>query len=277
MNWQHDFAEVNGIRIHYHRSGGDKPALLLLHGITDNGLCFQRVANALTDSYDCILVDARGHGLSDKPEEGYHSDDYAGDFAGLIEHLGVGPALVIGHSLGAVNAAALAANHPQLVRGAVLEDPPFWDRNAAARTSPEDQARNMQEWRAGLMAQQQQSLAEVIAAGRERSPKWSADEFPQWAWAKQQVYPFVVGKSSLRTWDDLVPHIQCPALLVTGDTGEGGIVTQELAQQIAADYPRISHVHIPNTGHNIRRDDFETYVASVRAFLASLNDSAAKR
>lgn len=271
MNWQNDFAEVNGIRIHYNRTGGDKPALLLLHGITDNGLCYVRAAGALAEHHDCILVDARGHGRSDKPEEGYHSDDYAADFAGLIEALGLGPVLVMGHSLGAVNAATLAANHPQLVRAAVLEDPPWWDRSGVEeQESPERAARDMDEWRAGLIAQQKQSLEEIIAGGRERSPKWSEEEFPAWAQAKKQVYPYVLGKSVLRTWDDLAPKIQCPALLVTGDTSQGAIVTQALAEKIAGTYPTIAHIHIPDAGHNIRRDQFEAFVNTAQGFLAEI-------
>lgn len=42
--WQSEFVHTNGIRIHYTRTGGDKPALVLLHGITDNGLCWSRTA-----------------------------------------------------------------------------------------------------------------------------------------------------------------------------------------------------------------------------------------
>lgn len=270
-NWQSDFIQGNGIRIHYTRTGGDKPALVMLHGITDNGLCYSRIAAALAEEYDCILVDARGHGQSDKPEYGYHSDDYAADFAGSIEALGIGPALVMGHSLGAVNAATLAANHPQLVRAAVLEDPPFWDRSGTdEQQSPEDTAQRMDEWRKNLIAQQQQTLEEIIAAGKERSPKWNADEFPAWAEAKKQVYPWVLGRSILRTWDDLAPKIQCPSLLVTGDTAEGAAVSQPLAAKITDAYPIIAHVHIPNAGHNIRRDQFDAFVNITRGFLSEV-------
>src|SRR5882672_8468662 len=64
---------ANGLRIHYSRTGGDKPALVLSHGATDSGLCWTRVARALEADYDVILPDARGHGLSDAPPSGYSS------------------------------------------------------------------------------------------------------------------------------------------------------------------------------------------------------------
>ncbi len=57
--------QANDITIHYHRTGGDhKPSILLLHGITDSGQCWPRVAHDLEGSYDVIMTDARGHGHS---------------------------------------------------------------------------------------------------------------------------------------------------------------------------------------------------------------------
>jgi len=270
-DWQSAYVDTNGIRIHYNRTGGDKPALVLLHGITDSGLCWRRTAQALESDYDIIMVDARGHGLSDKPETAYTANDYAGDIAGLIESLGVGPALVMGHSLGAMTTATLAANHPQLVRGAVLEDPPWRDqRDPAAQMSPEREAAWMAEWRAGLIAQQKLSIAEIIAAGRERSPKWHADEFPDWAEAKVRVNPGVLGAGRLRTWDDLIPKLVCPTLLVTGDPALGAIVTSALAARVCAINPQIDHAHITGAGHNIRRENFAHFLFAVRGFLGGI-------
>jgi pimeloyl-ACP methyl ester carboxylesterase len=61
---------ANGMKIHYHRTGGDKPALVLSHGSTGNGLFWTRVARALESDYDVIMYDQRGHGLSDAPPSG---------------------------------------------------------------------------------------------------------------------------------------------------------------------------------------------------------------
>ncbi len=48
---------ANGIGIHYHRTGGDKPALVLSHGSTDNGLFWTRAARSLERDYDVIMYD----------------------------------------------------------------------------------------------------------------------------------------------------------------------------------------------------------------------------
>ena len=69
--WPSNQVKTNGITLHYHRTGGDKPPLVLAHGITDTGLCWIRAAQVLQEVFDIIMVDARGHGHSDKPERGY--------------------------------------------------------------------------------------------------------------------------------------------------------------------------------------------------------------
>src|SRR5260370_10427248 len=63
--WSEGNVQANGITIHYYRTGdNNKPSILLLHGVTDSGLCWSRVAHDLEDDYDVIMTDARGHGRS---------------------------------------------------------------------------------------------------------------------------------------------------------------------------------------------------------------------
>lgn len=269
-NWQSGFITANGIRLHYHRTGGDKPPLVLAHGITDNGLCWTRLARALEDEYDIIMVDARGHGLSDKPEHGYAPGDHAADLAGLIQALELGKIFLMGHSMGAYTVAAVVANHPELVRAAVLEDPPWWPVEKAS--SPAEAQAVFEEWRRSILERQTNTVEEIAAAGRAQSPAWHADEFPAWAESKLQVHPnaaeyvLVPGDA----WPDLVQRFQCPVLLITGDPERGAIVNDEVAEQAAALNPRVQHLHVPGTGHNIRREGFEQVVAGVRAFLRSV-------
>jgi len=70
-DWRTGYVETNGIRLHFTRTGGDKPPIVLAHGVTDAGPCWSPVAEALTPEYDTIKVDTRGHGYSDALERGY--------------------------------------------------------------------------------------------------------------------------------------------------------------------------------------------------------------
>src|SRR5689334_11621176 len=125
--WKEGQINANGITIHYYRSGGDKkPSILLLHGITDSGQCWPRVAVDLEGSYDTIMTDARGHGHSGASAD-FSIALLADDAAAVIRALGLEKPYVWGHSMGAITAATLAAAYPGLVRAVVLEDPPLRD------------------------------------------------------------------------------------------------------------------------------------------------------
>ena len=124
--WQSAYVEANGLRLHYMRTGGNQPPLLLTHGFSDDGLCWTPVAEQLAADYDVIMLDARGHGRSAGPEEGYGSVEHATDVAGVITALGLTRPVVLGHSMGAATAIALAGLYPELPSAILLEDPPAW-------------------------------------------------------------------------------------------------------------------------------------------------------
>ena len=114
-NWSSKYIQTNGIQLHYYQTGGDLTPLILAHGITDNGLCWTRLANHLMEDFNVIMIDARGHGHSEAPKSGYSKVDHARDLAGLIEGLELDHPHLIGHSMGAANVSSLASNFPHLV------------------------------------------------------------------------------------------------------------------------------------------------------------------
>jgi N-formylmaleamate deformylase len=97
--WQEGYVRVNEVNLHYHRTGHDKPTILLAHGIADNGLCWTRLALALEDRYDLVLYDARGHGFSDQPGD-YSLESHVADAIGLITALKLNQPILLGHSMG---------------------------------------------------------------------------------------------------------------------------------------------------------------------------------
>jgi len=103
---------LHGVRLHYYRTGGSKPAVVLAHGFSDNGLCWTPVAQALEAQYDVVMYDARGHGLSDLPEAGADGDVAPADLAGLVQSLGLDKPALMGHSMGAGTVAGAAAATP---------------------------------------------------------------------------------------------------------------------------------------------------------------------
>ncbi len=211
QNWLDEYVETNGIKLHYGRTGGDKPPLVLCHGITDNGLCWTRAALVLEPDYDVLMVDARGHGLSDAPESGYSDSDHAADIAGLIEALELGRPAIMGHSMGASTAATVAAQYPGLVCCAVLEDPPW----RAGPPSTADLGRR-DDMRKNMLAKKSMTSQELRDWCRKKRPGWDDIELDAWVESKHQFSPRAaeyLGRR--RDWRRTVDGIRCPALLTS--------------------------------------------------------------
>lgn len=116
------YLAISGGRIAYDVIGAG-PLLLLGHGLADNRTAFRFLAPALAEAgYRVATFDLRGHGESSTGWPSYSRTDVAGDMAALIEHLG-GPAVIVGHSFSGGAAVVAAADHPDLVRAAVLVGP----------------------------------------------------------------------------------------------------------------------------------------------------------
>ena len=73
MAWTEGDLNVRGVKLHYYRRGSGRP-VVLAHGFSDNGLCWDRVATVLDDRYDVIAYDARFHGKSEAPADGSFGD-----------------------------------------------------------------------------------------------------------------------------------------------------------------------------------------------------------
>jgi pimeloyl-ACP methyl ester carboxylesterase len=108
----------------------------------------------------------------------------------------------------------------------------------------------------------------IVATGRVDNPKWAEIEFGPWSEAKQQVSMNVLQAVNMprKPWRDIIAKITCPTLLVTADPALGAIVTPEVAAEVKAN-SKIQVVRISEAGHNIRRENFEQFMAAVTAFL----------
>ncbi len=266
-DWQTGFVVVNGLRLHYTRTGGAGPPVVLSHGVTDDGLCWTPVAEALAPDYDVIMVDARGHGQSEAPEHGYGAAEHAADLAGAIAALGLRRPAVLGHSMGAAMALALAGTYPDVPGAILLEDPPAWWM-APPEPSAADEERAAQR-RRRITEQKGKTREELIAEQRAETPGWSEAELGPWADSKLRLNLNVLnsGANAPVDWPATLRRITCPALLITGDPDRGAIITEESAAALQVLVPRLRVAHIPEAGHSIRRDQFDRYLKVVRAFL----------
>ncbi|MBP7688413.1 MAG: alpha/beta hydrolase [Thermoflexales bacterium] len=264
-HWQSSFVQANGIRHHIARSGRGTP-IVLVHGFSDDGLCWASTANRLAETYDVVLVDARGHGRSDAPEQGYGPEVQADDLAGVIAALGLRRPIVLGHSMGAITALIMAGRYPDVPRAIVLEDPPpWWSPSAEAAYSPAWLA-GVRAWLTGL---KQQSFEAILAAQRAAAPNWPNAEFEPWVASKLAFNFNFFNDLQVPALErsDLVRGIRCPALLITADVALGALVTPAHAAELQILLPQVQIAHVAGAGHSIRRDQYQRYLAVLEPFV----------
>lgn len=117
---------VNGAEV-YHEIRGSGPPLLFIQGATGDGGTFQQVAEQLSGDHTVVTYHRRCNSLSPRPE-GWTStsiEEQADDTVGLLRELGLGPAVVFGTSMGAVILLNMMLRHPDMLRGAIIHEPPL--------------------------------------------------------------------------------------------------------------------------------------------------------
>lgn len=123
-------------KLAYYDSGGGvagEPSILLLHASLYRSEDWENIFPRLATRYRVVSYDARGHGRSERATS-YELRAFADDALRVLREVVKAPAVVIGHSLGAIAALVAAADAPELVRALVLEDPPLkygtpWERD----------------------------------------------------------------------------------------------------------------------------------------------------
>ena len=128
----------DGIRLAYVEMGNPRgPPVVLVHGYTDSARDWVPLIPYLSRKDRLIVVDIRGHGRSSKPECCYTRYDFAYDIKLLLDALKVGPADIVGHSLGSIIAQTFAEYWPERTRKVVLISSTGGSRPGPAASSPQ--------------------------------------------------------------------------------------------------------------------------------------------
>ena len=273
MKYSEGDLKVKGIKIHYYRTGGSKPPFVLLHGATDNGLCWTPVAEFLAGKYDVIMTDSQGHGLSDRLDPSFTFENHTTQMVGLIKELGLKKPLIMGHSMGAGTAVNIAVDCPSLPKAIILEDPAWRLPESLESQNDQEKVKQREAFMKSMAGVGQRTLDEIIAEGRAANPRWSEAEIVPWAKSKLQFDPSLFSKMiiSHRSYEELVPQIKCPTLLIFSD---GGLVTAEAAahaSKLWISKQPFRSVQIKGAGHNIRREQFEVFKETLTRFLREIN------
>ena len=259
--------QANGIRQHYLRYGGqgttNRPAVLLIPGITSPAITWGFVAERLGQSFDTYVLDARGRGLSSTgPDLDYGTDACADDITAFAEAMDIDAYHLLGHSMGARFAARSAVRHPKGLKSLVLIDPPV--SGPGRREYPSKLPWYVDSIRQSLSGMDAQAM-------RAFCPTWTDAQLQVRAeWLHTCYEPAIV-----RAFNDFhdvdfhqdLPHLPVPALLMVA--GRGGVIQADDEAEIRQLQPTIQVTHVANAGHMSPWDDLEGFFAAFGDFLGA--------
>ncbi|HEX7302359.1 alpha/beta hydrolase [Lentzea sp.] len=237
--------------------GGTGQGVLLLHGLMSRATAWWPVAQWLRPFGRVVALDQRGHGRN--PRRGpFRTEDFVADAAVAVEELGLGPAVVVGHSMGGLHAWCLAATRPDLVRAIVVED-----------FAPDNRGRTVDEWKWLFDAWPKpfQSLSHVTAYfGSPVFAEYFEEREDGWHLiAEMDDLYEIAGHWGTRAYWEFIDAVRCPSLVI--EAGKGGQLPGQMEE--AARRSNGQYLYVEEAGHLVHDSAPWVYRGAVEAFLST--------
>lgn len=255
-----NFIEI-GLKIHVRvwSAESTKTPFLLVHGLASNAQTWDQVARILAEAgHPVVAIDQRGHGMSDKPEDGYDFATITADLHKLITAFGWEKPILAGQSWGGNVMLAFGAAYPDVAQGLIFVDGGFFDLQKRSA-----------DWETTL---QNFSPPNLLGTPRSQMREWMRTSHPEWSdeGIEGQLGNFeILADGTIRPWltlerhlkilramweqepQTLYPRINAPVLiLVAGQEGEDGI-KDEMVTAAKQGIPRVDVEWFANTDHDI--------------------------
>jgi pimeloyl-ACP methyl ester carboxylesterase len=260
------FRTQDGCSLYYETQGftSAKPVVVFLNGTMLTTVYWKPQADSLKDRFRVILYDARGQGKSDLGERGLSLGGHVEDFGGLLDHLGVENAHLVGLSHGAQVEVAYAAQSPERVQRLVL---------CSVSAAPSSRARLIvRSWLetlevSGLEAMVRAALPVVFGEDFLRHQERILDTMVK-AIVKRNTKEALFAQLQAMTIysppSEMAPKIRMPCLVISGS--DDPIVTEEGARKLA-ELCNGTHEHLAGIGHSIPSEAPELFGKMVKEFL----------
>ncbi len=252
---RHSFSH-GGLALSWLDTASTAPALVALHAHWMEAATFRALAAALAPGWRTIAPDQRGHGFSSHAPS-YTRDDYLGDLDALLDHLALPRVVLLGNSLGGVNAYQYAARRPDRVRGLVIEDIGAEVHDDVSMGLPwagRFDTRSALE--AAIGAKLLPALADSI---RETAAGWRLAFDPRDAVASQ-------AHLNGDHWRDWLAST-CPALVVRGKASP--LTDAGHLREMSSRRPKTTFLELDG-GHAVHLDDPAGFTAALSRFLTDL-------
>jgi pimeloyl-ACP methyl ester carboxylesterase len=309
--WSDGFVYANGVRIHYYHAvpAPGKPVMVMVHGVTDNGLCWTTLTWKLQKDYDIYMLDTRGHGLSDPFTTSDNRETLIKDVVDFVKVMNFNKPILVGHSMGAATVMRVGGEYPELARSIIMLDPgiprpggaprgpgatpptraasapaanaaptaPAAPRAAAPSAPAAPATRNlsisMNAAPEVLVRQNNYNFDELVETGKRQNPKWDIVDIKYWALSKKQFH----GGYTPEGWQAMSGSMQ------TGDALAKMVVPslilkadtspegRKANEDAVKDLTKVKLVHVDGAAHNLHHDDLERTYKEIISFLSTID------
>ena len=261
------------LRLHYLEWGSrEATPMILLHHMNAHAHTWDRFAASMSDAYQVLALDMRGHGDSQWSRTGsYKTADFASDIEALMDDLELERALILGGSSGGRVALVYAGQHPERTAALIMEDVgPVRSQEGATRMAAQGEAEELE-------FDTLDRAVEYMKA----HPGGHSEHRPEEAWRHLARYATRLQDNGKLTWKrdtsmygnaealelwDYLERVECPFLLILGS--DSSTVSPEHRDQMTETASNITVVTVQGAGHIVVHDKPREYEQVVREFLA---------
>lgn len=286
MDLTETYFDTGEVRLHVMEGPHNGPPLVLLHGATGRWEDWQPLLPLLAPHWHIYAPDLRGHGLSGRAPDGvagYHISAFVRDAVALLHGLVEEPAVLFGHSWGALTTLLVAGSEGRAVsrglRAAVAEDPPVMVYRNALELAP---YLDYFGWALG-MKQKATTYEEVLAAVSQMTATFPdpppESDLPGWAENLLHLDPDFLrmtlsGSEAVGgiDFEHAFEAIACPLLLLQADPAKQGCLLEPDFRLIQSQAPAAQRVYFPGAGHGIHTERPQEVAKVFAGFIKGLEE-----
>jgi pimeloyl-ACP methyl ester carboxylesterase len=246
--------------------------VLLLHGFTDSWRSFEGVLPYLPASLHAFALSQRGHGDATRPATGYYPQDFAADLAAFMDTLNLGPAIIVGHSMGSIVAQRFAIDYPDRTLGLVLMGScstvrgnpvavDLWNSVVCTLTDPVDPSFVLEFQRSTLAQPVPQTWLDTVVRESLKVPA--------------RVWRAALAALLDTDFSAQLSTIEAPTLVIWGD--QDTFFLRREQEALAAAVAGAQLVVYPGAGHGFHWEDPARCAADLVAFIESRRENGLDR
>jgi pimeloyl-ACP methyl ester carboxylesterase len=256
-------AAIGDLKMHYLEQGSGQP-VVLIHGNTSSSVWWEYTLARMGDGYHVIAPDLRGRGDTEGPAADWTIETLADDVRGLVEHLGLGTAHFVGHSLGSNVALQYALDHPADVKSLTLLNPGWVAGDMPAMLA--DMAR------IGAMVANKDQLKLALRGIAIHHPDDDAWKRLEAASLKQKDEASLRGPAALQAWAvaDRLGELAGISTLVVRGADDQYLSTHAVCWSILENLPGARYLEIPGASHSPNVETPDAWTAALLNHLASV-------